>query len=380
MEYIYWLPSNIVSGKNFIDLASEQSAPKKNYQDYGYWSSVYGRPINQLQLTPALQKIVIYGRSISALFAIAYILLAAFIIYLIYQSYLFSLLTFIFLSFHKIIYIHGRQILADSGLNFFILLSFLFTLFFWLNFWENKKKASLLSAAYAGFFNGLAGSVKLNGLINLPFFTIISLLIIALTLTKKTNNKIKKIKLSLISLLIFTLLSFSIFYFFHPNIWKNPIKGITKFIDWRIYITKYYQDYFSSDSIKNPFLAIYYIFLRVPGYLVDVSSTGFIYTNEFGSQPIWPYLLINLTLFLTGIYSFIKKMVKNTNYFQTLEFINFIWSIVIIIFVALYLRLDWTRYYWPCFLPFLIINLSGLKYFITKIKLFWNKYHSRTKE
>lgn len=367
MEYIYWLPSFIVSGKTFEDLAIQESPPGKNYADYGYWSSVYGKPFNLLKLSPKLKKTAILGRMISALFTIGYVSLAVFLIFLIFHSYFLSFLAFIFLLSHPIIIIHGRQILADSALNFFLLASFLFSLFFWKNFWQAKNKNFFIFAILGGISSGLAASTKLNGFIQSLFYTLIILITAFLLLfNKKERKNIKKIKELFLGLFIFLCLTFLIFYLLHPNIWKAPISGIKSFIDWRSYITKYYQDYFSGDSIKSIFEAFYLIFLRVAGYLIDVSSTGFIYKNEFGSQVLWPYLVINFLFFFLGIISFGQKIIKKKKYYKTLEFFSFIWSITVIVIVASYLRLDWTRYYWLCFLPFLIIDLAGFKLFLSK--------------
>ena len=378
MEYIYWLPSFIIDGKTFEKLAIQESPVGKNYYDYNYWSSVYGKSFNLLELTPKLKEVVILARIISSFFTICYIALTVFLIFLIFHSYLLSIFAFVFLSFHPIILIHGRQILAESSLNFFLALSFLFLLFFWKNFWKGKKKQSLLFSLLAGIISGLAASTKLNGFMQSLFYILIILVTALLILfNKKEKKKLKKLKQLIFCSFVFLSLVFLVFYLIHPTIWKNPVLGVKRFIDWRLYITSFYQDVSSHESVRSIAKAFYLIFLRVPGYLIDVGSIGFIYENEFGSQNLWLYLVINSAFFVLGIIRFLYKLIREKNYYKTLEFFAFVWSLSIIVIVAFYLKLDWTRYYWPCFIPFLIIDFYGLKLFFRKKRKRDNKFSFR---
>ncbi|HUV46981.1 MAG TPA: phospholipid carrier-dependent glycosyltransferase [Candidatus Bathyarchaeia archaeon] len=369
MEYIYGLPSLLLYGKSFKQVAVEESSANRNYYNYSFWSKWYGKTLKLLELTPRLRMIVFFSRTISSLFTVCYIFLAVFLIFFIFRSYFLAFFSFIFLISHPVINIHGRQILADSALNFFLLLSFLGGLVFWRNFWLRKSKRLFLPVILAGLAAGLAASTKINGFMAVIFFVFVMLIAGFLTagLEKKQIKK-RRLKKIIFSLYIFLFLSFSIFYLLHPTIWKNPAAGVKRFVDWRVYITEFYQQTFPHESVTSFLKAFYLLFSRVPGYLAEVGSIGFIYVNEFGKQNFLPYFIINLTLFLLGIVLFFLNLTKKRNFYKSLEFISAIWSLVTIIVVAFYLKLDWTRYYWPCFLPFLIIDSMGLKLIFSTIK------------
>jgi len=360
MEYIYWFPSKIISGTTFDNLAKQQSTQNNKYYDYSWWGNGYGKPLNQLPLTEELKNTVILGRKISTTLTVLYLFLAALTVFLIFKSYLLSIISFLFLITHPIISIHGRQVMADSALNLFFILSFLSTLYFYKTFWQNKKNKMLILSAFCGICAGLTTSTKLNGLLTFVFFLLVCFLTFIIAVFSKKKNK-QLLKYLLLSTFVFISLSIIIFFLIHPTLWTKPISGIKRFFDWRIHITKFYQESSPHNSINNIFQAIYLVFLRSAGYLQGIGSIGFFFENEFGKQNPLPFLIINSTLFFLGLIYFVKNIIKNKGFLKSIQFLSFIWSFFMIFAVAFYLKLDWGRYYWPTFLPFLIVDFFGIK-------------------
>jgi hypothetical protein len=371
MEYIYALPSYLLYQQDFISLAQQESdLYQHSYINYGDWAKSYGQPANQLDITPKLTNVLILARFISASFALSYVLLASLIIFwLTKRSYLITSLAFLFLLTHPIITIHGKQALADSALNFFFTLGLINLLFIWQAFFFKKLNLRRLKRLVflSGLIAGLAASLKLNGFSHLiisQFIFFFAALIYLKTL--KPKKKLKTFFRLSIIFLSSAFLAIAVFMLLHPTTWPHPLKSFQKFITWRWWLTGYYQGYFPEDAITSLSQKLQFIFLRPAGYMTGVGSLGFHYQQLFGDPNQYFYLIPNLIFFLSGLYYLLTTIrLKKTS---TLHLPVLLWSLSTIIITTSYLKLDWTRYYWPLFLPFLIINSYGLKFLFSLIK------------
>ena len=368
MEYVYGIPSKTLYNKKFIDLANT------NYSD---WAVNYGQPASSLQISQNLKKVLYTGRMISTLFTIVYLLLACLIVFWITDfSYLLTFFAFVFLATHPIINIHGRQVLADSGLNFFLTLGLLLLLLWWNEFWQKRTdfRKLLCLTILSGLVGGLAAAAKLNGLLHLIISELVFMTAAALYFLKgkSDSKKHKLITLSWLAILN-ALITTGVFIGLHPNAWGNPFIEIKKFIDWRWWLTNYYRDYFPEDNIASWLQAIRLIFLRTAGFMPGVGSIGFHYETRFKSlAPAW-YFFPNLVLFLAGVCHLLKESFKREGY-RKMAVPILLWSLWFIILVGRYLKLDWTRYYWPLFVPFIIVNSYGILLISKLVGNIWQKY------
>lgn len=375
MEYIYAIPSQVLYNQSFIELAqSEGNKNNKSYINYSDWAKTYGQPGKNLEISQKLKNVVIFGRYISAFFTVSYILITVLIIFILTESsYFITYLVFIFLVTHPIINIHGRQILADSALNFFLSLGLLVLLKWWKNFFINpRSNRTILLTIFSGIVGGLAASIKINGFLHLISAQIIFLVAGGIILREKSLSRLKIILRSLVFILLQAVLTLGLFYTLHPSIWNNSLSNFQRFFSWRNWITIYYQNYFKEDNIATIFQAIKFIFLRVAGYMPGVGSIGFYYEHRYYALPAAYYIIPSLVLFVFGLLNFYKAIrSKKILIFQAPAFI---WSLSLITSIVFYLKLDWTRYYWPLFLPFLIIYASGLQLLVRQIKIFYQKH------
>jgi len=378
MEYVYGIPGKILYNKKFIDLAREESQMEnKSYANYSDWAVSYGQPASSLQISQNLKKVLYAGRMISVLFTIAYLLLACLIVFWVTGfSYLLTLFTFIFLATHPIINIHGRQVLADSGLNFFLTLGLLLLLLWWKEFWQERTdvRKLLCLTILSGLVGGLAAAAKLNGLLHLIIseLVFVTAAVLYFFKGKSGSKKHRLITLSWLAILN-ALITTGVFIGLHPNAWGNPFMEIKKFIDWRWWLTNYYRDYFPENNIASWLQAIQLIFLRTAGFMPGVGSLGFHYETKFKSLTSAWYFFPNLVLFLAGVCHLLKDTFKREGY-RKMTVPILLWSLWFIILVGLYLKLDWTRYYWPLFVPFIIIDSYGILLISKLVGNIWQKH------
>ena len=379
MEYVYGIPSQVLYQKSFINLAEEESKRYgESFVNYSDWAVTYGQPANELAVSDKLKQVLFAGRMISALLTIVYILLLCLALFwLTDNSYLVTGLGFIFLLTHPIINIHGKQVLADSALNMFFVLGLLIMLLWWQIFWKQKQNWKTLGflTLLSGLMGGLAAATKLNGFIHLiiaEFFIALAVLLSLWRLKNSISSKKKQLtRLVLLGILQAGVTLF-VFISLHPNIWDNPLTGIKNFIEWRWWITAYYQDYFQEDSLTSWWEIMQYIFMRVAGYLPGVGSIGFHYESRFKSLSLAWYFIPNVLFFVLGFREIFQRLVKKHGYRQKV-LPAAIWSLGFILIVSIYLKLDWTRYYWPLIGPFVIINSLGLLSLIREITKLWRK-------
>ena len=97
-----------------------------------------------------------------------------------------------------------------------------------------------------------------------------------------------------------------------------------------------------------------------------VGSIGFNYEDQFSVPHKNFFLLPNLFLFFIGSIQLIKSILKQ-DLLEKLNLPIFIFNFLSFTIVIYYLKLDWTRYYWPLILPILIINGFGLTKLINLI-------------
>lgn len=375
MEYMFGLPANLLYGKSFIRLAQEESNRfGESYINYADWAVSYGQPATNLKISPRLRQVLLGGRMIAAFFTIVYVLLGAFSLYWVFKrSLVLAGLGFAFLVTHPIVAIHGRQVLADSALNSFLVLGFIVQLAWWQTLWRVKKPTRKLYylTIVLGLVGGLAAAAKLNGFLHL----ILTEALIGLGLLFKLSQT-NKVKLWLVSLSLAALtvagVTGLVFFSLHPNTWPDPVGEIKQYFDWRWWITGYYQDYFAEDSIDSWPQRLQFILLRTAGYMPGVGSIGFHWEARYGKgNPLW-YLLPHAVLLVLGLFALGKKLFVKKSY-QTLVLPACVWSVGFILLVSWYLKLDWTRYYWPLFVPVTIIDGFGLVFLGNQVKKIWRR-------
>lgn len=374
MEYLYGIPAHVLYGRSFLQLAQEESAKYgESYINYGDWAITYGQPANELKVSQKLKNVLIGGRMIATLFTVSYLLLVALALFWLFKrSYLLTGLGFVFLASHPIIVIHGKQILADSALNAFLILGFLLILKWWQSFWQTRPNARQIFRINLalGLVGGLAAAAKFNGFLSLILSGAVVVLATCLSLKKRSISTRRQILiLGFLSLLLQVGIAFSVFILLHPGTWDDPIGGIRKFSQWRWWITNYFRNYFSEDNIASWTEGVRYILLRTAGYMPGVGSIGFRWEERYHSlNPGW-YLIPNLFLFVFGIWELLRKTV--TERISKLYLPTLIWVLGMVIIVSIYLKLDWTRYYWPLFAAFVIADSFGLQFWLEHLKKLW---------
>lgn len=375
MEYVYGLPSNLLYGKSFLELAQEEGERfHESYINYADWAVSYGQPASNLNISPKLRRVLLAGRMISAMFTVIYLFLATLSLYWLFrESLLLGGLGFLFLLFQPTIAIHGRQVLADSALNAFLVVGLLGQFAWWRALWQAKRPNYnlLFLALVLGVVGGLAAATKLNGFL----YLILTEMLFGLGLVLKAGHtkRIKRWFVALgLSALLTATVTFLVFFSLHPNTWSNPVGGLKRFFEWRWWITEYYQGYFPEDNISSWPQKVNFIILRTAGYMPGVGSIGFHYEGRYGNpSPLW-YAIPNLFLLIFGIITMGKRLIIKKEY-QTLITPAFVWSFGLLVLVGLYLKLDWTRYYWPLFVPVAIIDSFGLMFLGNQLKKLWRR-------
>lgn len=374
MEYIYGLPSKILYGKDFIELASEESLrDKRSYINYGDWAVTYGQSAANLQVSQKLKNVLYGGRLISAVLTVVYLILTSLALFWLSRgSYLITVSGFLFLLTHPIVTIHGKQVLADSALNLWLVLGLLVILLWWRALFQRQdnRRQLLGLGVISGIVGGLAAATKLNGFSHVVLSSFVFAVAGGIVWGSRKALWQQKLTMIVISSLLSLGVAGLIFIALHPNTWGNPYLGIKQFVDWRWWITEYYQDYFPEDKISGWLEAWRYLLLRVPGYMPGVGSIGFHYEQQFKSAaPVW-YVLPNLVLVMLGLWEIGQRLLTKGKFMQ-ITFPAFLWSLGQVIIVSYYLKLDWTRYYWPLLAPFLVINGFGLLFVTHKLKQIW---------
>ena len=221
-------------------------------------------------------------------------------------------------------------------------------------YYFKQRKLIYLVAFYV--LSGLALSTKLNGIILIPTFLLIdSLLLIFFlidnpSLTKNAKNKIKTFLRNL-SLVV---LPFAVFVIFNPFLHKNTIKNIELMYSWRASVAagqaKYNLDTKIKDS-KELFTKVFDNFY--------FSNSYHYYNGIKGVEKLTDLSAYNYLLFLMAIVGLIHQLKKSAQR-SVFSFTIIISFVVCFMFIAIYLRLNWPRYFAPLSLFILLFQAQGI--------------------
>lgn len=269
------------------------------------------------------------------------------LIYLTYESYLLAAFC-VFCVLQNGNFIHLSCAVRNDWL---FLMFFLFSLLsVSLSYRFHMLKMSRVTWVAAGMFVGLSLAAKLTG-----FMTTEILIagVIAGTVIAKMKGIAIRIQPIRAGLGVCTLVACGIFFCLHPNIWRNPYRGLFQYFSFREKVISIQQHDFPRSTLHT---------------FRDRSNTFILYTLQSDT--------VRLVLFLSGIIFCLAGLFRSGNNRQlVLKITLFGWFSGIMVSVYFLSPLNWWQYYYVAmpvtafftsyalYVPIrYFINISGKKF------------------
>jgi len=248
-------------------------------------------------------------------------------------GFLTGILSMLILGFNQLMFLTGRQAMADSILLFFLLANVLLIIYT-LKFFYKKQALEFLGSTFLiGVNIALATSTKLNGGITFFIWGLAALLALISVLIKK-KGRVEEALLLVNGFLISIIIASNLFVFLNPYLYPDPISRGINMVEHRISVSKFQQQYFQDALTSFP------------------EKTRAVLNHALLSEGDWnnfeiPFL--DLPLFLFGFALIttraIKKFVKNITISP--EIVIIVWILITFLALVSYIPLNWDRYYLP---------------------------------
>lgn len=301
-NYIY---AAVPGDRSLIDPKNSPCQDPTSSSFYKTWDCLAGPPLNTWSesLTP-LKNMVVSARTM-ALGISSLVIATTYYLGLLVAGPVAGILSAIYLGYFSFFKNLSTMAMMDQILLVFLNLQFILTLLVTRN-----QKASVVYTILLGLVTGLAFATKFSSA--LPTIIIYGYLALQ-------SLRSKNIKLS--HLLMSGILAGSLFFSLHPNLWSNPVAGVTKMLSWR------------ATQLAN----------QNPSNILPTLESRVIYTlKEVTASPVLlPFVLMSVVLLTLTHQSFV-----------TISLLN------LVLFVLI-LPTGWNRYLLPI-LPTLAVYLGGL--------------------
>lgn len=327
------------------------------------------------------QPLLLRARSVTVVFSLLCCLLIGLIGYYSHNLWIGGIAA-ILLIFNKIFIVLSTQALTDLPYNFFLLCACLASIV-WLQ--QSRPRYILVTSFLYGSLIGLASSVKITGVLvgGLFFFSII--------LYKQIIGNLK-LKDAVKCFATFSFSAIAIIYLLNPFFWVSlkEIRGTEVFLE----VTTFYQEVqegkFQKENFKNEYpqlanfshlLEFPLMFarwnklmnnqLREPKFAAQWGENRFItfhqtFLEDNSSFPL-EFLFLFLGIILYG--SKIANSIHTGTFFKGTA--PFFYFVVNYVFILLFMKLNWHRYYLPTLIASKIIVAGGI---YESIKFIWAKY------
>jgi hypothetical protein len=346
--YIYGLTLHLLGISDIEETFKSIGFRNINVGETSWWWDWWSKPIINPppELMPSF-RLVWQGRKVSILFTLAALFLMFATTYKI-KGLAFSLLSTYLLATNSLIFVYGSRAMTDSMQLFFFFTSLLLFMLFLKAFKRNHKNKVMLLSLGMGINCAFAVGVKVSGIMSLLFLVAMFLILFALRRSSK-----RSLHLLIQTLFIITLSFFVVFVFFHPYLYHHTFpRFISLFVD-RLEEANQNRTLIPFFAVSTRWDAIRLITYRV------FSSPG---TTNFSFYD----LPIDILLFIAGFLIIGKKAFDNLIKKKEIsgEFILLVWTLVVILSLIYYLRIDWPRYYIPMVSVVTIVQSYAIIYLL----------------
>lgn len=349
--YIYGLTLHWI-GINDIEKTLEKiDFHNINVGEISWWWKWWAKPLEDPpnKLIPSF-NLVWQGRKVAILFSLCTLSLL-FLFALKTKGVSFALLSVLLLGTNSLMFTYGRRAMTDSMQLF----SFFFNLLlFWLflkSFEKKEKKKIILLSLALGVNCAFGTGVKVSGILIFLFLLSMFLILFALQVRSK-----RSVRLLILSFSIITVSFLVIFVSLHPYLYHDTFRQFYSMFTDRLV---------EADSNRE-LLPLFAVFSRRQALKLIVTRTLFspeIINFKFYGLPVDAFLFFAGFLIIGG--RAVKTLLNKRK--VSGEMILVVWSIVVILSLTYYLRLDLPRYYLPTVASITITQSYALIYLLQDI-------------
>ncbi len=358
-ELFFGLLMKVLYKKSAIETLSSNGFYRKTelYSDPTIEKDIqdYCCSIGNLPILTASKINVVFDlrKALVLLFSIPTLILVFLVCYKV-KGYLYGLSSMVIIGSNNLFIDSNTTVMSDSLLWFFSLL-FVYISFFYYENIENKKTSKKL-LLLLGVVSGIAISVKLNAVVLLVYFLILSLLLII-------KNKGSWFLIKNMFILFFS--SFLVFYITNPFLWSQPVSGSIKMVNHRLALL--------DSQVEERYIASSFSDRLVNVYKKTLSKNS-PYSNFEKYFPVSNTISLDLFIILIGVAVFLFKQKKEKIKIPKKIIAFVLYFATLFMMTIFFIKIDWDRYYIPFILILGLTHSYIFVYFFKNLFVFLKKF------